>query len=286
MNKFESTVKSKPPKILQASKEKMFMSLQAVKAPSSGRVVKSMVALGWMSFPVKLVPDTVWYIDFFLVGMQWEQLDSWVSCRCSGITAALPNFTRVFTQAHLYFWGVATMIIQYNNMTNYLIKYFDLGDWKCLAASEFGALTEDFRQVFRVPPGGHYLAVFWTSSWRVNLAVLQTTGALVWSRWVLLSRDWRCGSKGRLSKIHDEDIFQILRCTYISAGLHFYLSMAFTRKGKTKWRFCPNKLMENKTSVMPDLPPPFSRLQPSQFHSCGTKLQQKIHQKFRRFFNN
>lgn len=27
---------------------------------------------------------------------------------------------------------------------------------------------------------------------------------------------------------------QILRCTCISAGLHFYLSIAFTRKGKTK----------------------------------------------------
>lgn len=57
-----------------------------------------------------------------------------------------------------------------------------------LPQSRVGALTEDFRQVFRVPPGGHYLEVFWTSSWRVNLAVLQG-GFTFTCQWLLQGKE-------------------------------------------------------------------------------------------------
>lgn len=73
-------------------------------------------------------------------------------------------------------------------MTNYLNKYLDLGDGKRLAASEQSWRSEDFRQVFKEPPGGHYLEVFWTSSWRVNLAVLQG-GFTFTSQWLLQGKE-------------------------------------------------------------------------------------------------
>lgn len=54
----------------------MITCQEAAMAPSSGRVVKSRVALGWMSFPVKLVPDTLH--DVFLSSW-WECSESsWI----------------------------------------------------------------------------------------------------------------------------------------------------------------------------------------------------------------
>lgn len=125
--------------------------------------------------------------------------------------------------------------------------------------SRVGALTEDFRQGFRAPPGGHHLGVFWTSSCRVNLAVLQTAGALVWSRWVLL--------RGAQCSVPEEQGLKVrIRGTLVHVFQQgFTFTSQWLLQGKEK-----EKGMENKRCVMPDPPPPFCRLQPSPFHCCGT----------------